>query len=216
LDYYDGAVCKKIAFTDHLSGIEVTAPGADPNRIIMHFHGGAHCFGSVWGAREFVGRMSTATKARVISVDYRLAPENPFPAGLEDARTAWHWVLKQYPHASVAVAGESAGGNLAFALLVKLSQLGEIQPVACITMSPWLLLTTPATRQRDSIAQGRLRKVWDDGAAKMVLPRLRPHRSFGVPSTRNRRRDRALSTCANSCRSEGTSSGRCALNGQSL
>jgi len=136
----DGAGCTKVSINDHLNAIMVAAEGANENHIILHFHGGAYCAGSVWLTRELVGRLSVATQAHILSVSYRLAPENPFPAALEDALTAWKWVRQQYPTASIAVAGDSAGGNLAFALLVKLAQLEEVQPVACVTMSPWLLL----------------------------------------------------------------------------
>jgi acetyl esterase/lipase len=73
-------------------------------------------------------------------VDYRKPPAVRFPAGLDDAVAAWRWALEQNPQGSVAVAGDSSGGNLAFALVVKLAQLGERQPVACVGISPWLRL----------------------------------------------------------------------------
>jgi len=73
-------------------------------------------------------------------VDYRLAPENPFPAALEDALVAWKWTRQNYPNSTLSFVGDSAGGNLCFALLVKLIQLGEPLPVGCATMSPWLLM----------------------------------------------------------------------------
>lgn len=137
---YDGATCEKLQMGADLAGIMVAAKDVRPDRLILHFHGGAHCMGTVWVTRELIGRLSAATKSRVISVEYRLAPEHPFPAGLDDALGAWRWVCKEHPGIPVALAGDSAGGNLAFALLVKLAQLQEMQPVACVTMSPWLLL----------------------------------------------------------------------------
>lgn len=146
----DGASCTKVEFGPLLQGIEVVAPGAERERLILHFHGGGHCMGTVWWTREMIGRLSKATRSRVISVDYRLAPENPFPAGLEDALTAWRWVCQNYPGAKVAFLGDSAGGNLAFALMVKLAQLKEQQPMACVTLSPWLRLHKPENQPEAS------------------------------------------------------------------
>jgi len=76
-------------------------------------------------------------------VAYRKPPDVQFPAGLEDAMKAWRWALEQCPASAVAVAGDSSGGNLAFALMVKLAQLEEPQPAACIGISPWLNLNRP-------------------------------------------------------------------------
>lgn len=165
---YDGATCTTVNFSDTLDGISVASKDVNASRIILHFHGGGHCLGSAWSTREMIGRLSTATQARVISVNYRLAPENPFPAGHDDSLIAWRWVREQYPGASVAVAGDSAGGNLAFALLTKLAQLQEVQPVACIAMSPWLLMDPDAIGKRASNDQSRLRGMWNSGAARMV------------------------------------------------
>jgi acetyl esterase/lipase len=78
-------------------------------------------------------------------VNYRLAPEDPFPAGLEDALEALEWTRRAHPSAAVAIAGDSAGGNLAFALMVKLAQEGGRQPVACAGLSAWLLLDPDQT-----------------------------------------------------------------------
>eukprot|EP00929_Paragymnodinium_shiwhaense_P030275 TRINITY_DN17183_c0_g1_i1.p1 TRINITY_DN17183_c0_g1~~TRINITY_DN17183_c0_g1_i1.p1 ORF type:complete len:410 (+),score=55.79 TRINITY_DN17183_c0_g1_i1:77-1306(+) len=139
----DGLFCQRLQLgsaAPHLDALEIAPPGADDKRIVLFFHGGAHCLCSASTHADMVGRLSQATKSRFISLNYRMAPEHPFPAGLEDALTALRWVRQRYPRATVAVAGDSAGGNLAFALLVKLAQLGETQPAACIGLSPWLLL----------------------------------------------------------------------------
>lgn len=144
---FDGASCNDIRVNEHVDGIEVVAPGADTDFVILYFHGGAHCVGSVWTHRALLGRLSRASGAAVIAINYRLAPENPFPAGLDDAYESLHWVRKRNPAASVAVAGDSAGGNLAFALLVLLAEKDEQQPVACVTFAPWLLLD-PAAKAR--------------------------------------------------------------------
>jgi len=167
----DGAQCSVLEITDTLRAIDVCAPGCDMRRIILHFHGGAFCAGSMWLSRELVGRLSVATGARIISVDYRLAPAHPFPAALEDAVTAWRWVCREYPLASIAVAGDSAGGNLSFALLVRLAQLGESQPIACIGMSPWLNvaregMATSDDGACDSVGYGVSLDMWKGGALR--------------------------------------------------
>lgn len=135
----DTSSCRKVQIGEDLDGIEVVDQSViDPRRVILYLHGGGHFFGSVWTHREFLGRLSAATRAHVVAVNYRLAPEHPFPAGLDDTFAAWQWLCEQRPDASIAVAGDSAGGNLAFALLVRLAQAGMKQPIACVGISPWL------------------------------------------------------------------------------
>lgn len=137
----DQASSKNVQFADDLHGIEVIAPNVvGKMRVILYLHGGGFYLGSVWTHREFFGRLSAAAKAPVVAVDYRLAPEHPYPAALEDTLTAYQWLRKTQPKASIAVAGDSAGGNLAFALLVRLTQLGLPQPVSCVGLSPLLML----------------------------------------------------------------------------
>eukprot|EP00418_Pyrodinium_bahamense_P081816 CAMPEP_0179066222 /NCGR_PEP_ID=MMETSP0796-20121207/28866_1 /TAXON_ID=73915 /ORGANISM="Pyrodinium bahamense, Strain pbaha01" /LENGTH=452 /DNA_ID=CAMNT_0020763221 /DNA_START=25 /DNA_END=1380 /DNA_ORIENTATION=+ len=135
-----GVQCTEVRVSERLIALQVAPPDAPENRLVLYFHGGAHCFCSPRTYAELLSRLAVAASARVVAVDYRLAPQNPFPAGLDDAVTAWRWASQQHPGAAVAVAGDSAGGNLAFALLVRLAQLGEPQPVACVGLSPWLLL----------------------------------------------------------------------------
>eukprot|EP00931_Biecheleriopsis_adriatica_P115222 TRINITY_DN91040_c0_g1_i1.p1 TRINITY_DN91040_c0_g1~~TRINITY_DN91040_c0_g1_i1.p1 ORF type:complete len:337 (-),score=47.07 TRINITY_DN91040_c0_g1_i1:236-1246(-) len=140
LSLLDGATCRRVQLSSHLDGYVLGAPGCSKDRVILYFHGGAHVLFSAWTHRELLGRISAQTGATIVAVNYRLAPEQPFPAGLEDAMMSWRWVQQQYPAASIAVAGDSAGGNLAFSLITRLSQLRESQPIACVGLSPWLLL----------------------------------------------------------------------------
>jgi len=145
----DDATCQEFHVNAHLDGIEVVAQGANRDCVILYFHGGAFHVGSVWTHRELLGRLSQASGAAVVSVNYRLAPENPFPAGLDDAYEALCWVRQRNTMAKVAVAGDSAGGNLAYALMARLAQRKEVQPVACVTLCPWLLLDPCVKRQKD-------------------------------------------------------------------
>jgi epsilon-lactone hydrolase len=107
--------------------------------VVLYFHGGAYVSGSLETHRALVGRIARASKTKCLSVEYRLAPENPFPAGLEDAFKTYHWLLKEgYDHKKIVLAGDSAGGGLTIALLLKLRDENAPQPAAGVCMSPWL------------------------------------------------------------------------------
>ncbi len=116
----------------------VAAPGADERRVILHFHGGGYASGSPASARDLVWRLSEAARCRVLAVDYRLAPEHPFPAAIEDAASAYRHLLSDgFAPASIAFSGDSAGGGLALGSLVKLRDDGAPMPAAACAFSPW-------------------------------------------------------------------------------
>jgi acetyl esterase/lipase len=112
----------------------VRAPGSSPDRVVLHLHGGGYCIWSPRTYRNFNGRLSAATGAQVLSVDYRLAPEHPHPAAVEDAVTAYQSAIDGRP---VAVCGDSAGGGLTLALLVALRDRALPMPVCAVPISPW-------------------------------------------------------------------------------
>lgn len=117
----------------------VTAPGARADRVIVYLHGGGYVIGSINTHRDHAGRLSRAAGARVLNVDYRLAPEHPHPAAVDDATAAYRWVLAQGVDASgVAVAGDSAGGGLTVATLVALRDGRVPLPAAGVCLSPWI------------------------------------------------------------------------------
>jgi len=113
------------------------APGSDENRVVLYFHGGGYTLGSIANYRDFTGRISRAAACRVLSVGYRLAPESPFPAAVEDAVVAYRWLLRHgvLPE-RVLFAGDSAGGGLALAALVFLRDAGERLPAGAMCVSP--------------------------------------------------------------------------------
>lgn len=116
----------------------VCAPGASADRIVFYLHGGAYVFGTLTTARPLASRVSLAAKARVLSIDYRLAPENPYPAALEDSVAAYRWLLAQGTDpARVVIAGVSAGGGLTVATLLALRDAAESLPAAAVLISPW-------------------------------------------------------------------------------
>ena len=117
----------------------VTAPGAPQERTIYYLHGGGYASGSINAHREMVSRLSRATGTRVLLIDYRLAPENPFPAAVQDATAAYRWLLSTGVNPDgVVIAGESAGGGLTMATLVALRDAGDPLPAAAIAISPWV------------------------------------------------------------------------------
>ncbi len=112
---------------------------SDMDRAIVYFHGGGYVIGSLQSHRELASRITSATSSAVYLVDYPLAPENPFPAALESAKTAYKEIAKS--GVPVGVAGDSAGGGLALALLVALRDEGIMTAKAAALLSPWLDLT---------------------------------------------------------------------------
>jgi epsilon-lactone hydrolase len=117
----------------------VTAPGAASDRVILHLHGGGYVIGSINTHRALAAGLSRAAKARVLLIGYRLAPEHPHPAAVEDATAAYRWLLAQgFSPKRIAIAGDSAGGGLTIAALVALRDAGEKLPAAGVCLSPWV------------------------------------------------------------------------------
>ena len=117
----------------------IAAPGADPERVIYYLHGGGYAMGSINTHREMVSRISRASGARALAIDYRLAPEHPFPAAVEDATAAYRWLLSAgVDPARLIIAGDSAGGGLTVATLVALRDAGDSLPAAAVCLSPWV------------------------------------------------------------------------------
>ncbi len=115
---------------------------AASNGVILYFHGGGYVIGSIKTHRDLAARISAAAGCRLLNVDYRLAPEHPFPAALEDAVQAYRWLLSSHWRSeSIFVAGDSAGGGLALALLLQLRDLSLPAPAGGILLSPWTDLT---------------------------------------------------------------------------
>ncbi|HYA34506.1 MAG TPA: alpha/beta hydrolase [Candidatus Binataceae bacterium] len=117
----------------------ITAPGADSGRAILYLHGGGYVIGSINTHRALAGRISRAAQARVLVIDYRLAPEHPHPAAVEDAVAAYRWMLStELKPSRIAVAGDSAGGGLTVATLVAIKDARLPMPAAGVPLSPWV------------------------------------------------------------------------------
>jgi len=119
-------------------------PGADTGRVLLFLHGGGYELGSLRSDGELAARLGRASGMRVLFPEYRLAPEHPFPAAIDDVLTAWRWLRadQDLSAGSMAVAGDSAGGGLAVALLVATRDAGEALPAAAVLMSPTVDLTS--------------------------------------------------------------------------
>ena len=117
----------------------VAAPGIDAARAVLYLHGGGYAIGSLNTHRRLAYDISAASAARVLLVDYRLAPEHPFPAAVDDATEAWQWLKQQgFADNKLAIAGDSAGGGLALATLVNLRNKRLGLPGCAAVLSPWV------------------------------------------------------------------------------
>jgi monoterpene epsilon-lactone hydrolase len=120
----------------------VVPDDGEVGRAVVYLHGGGYATGSVESSRALSSHLARATRARLLAVDYRLAPEHPFPAALDDAITAYRFaVTSGHAPEAIALCGDSSGGGLVLATLVALRDRGEPMPGAAVCMSPWTDLT---------------------------------------------------------------------------
>ena len=122
-----------------VSGEWISTPEAIGEKVLYYLHGGGYVMCSVNTHREMISRLARAAGARALAINYRLAPENPFPAAVTDATTAYRWLLSMgVDPARVVIAGDSAGGGLTVATLLALRDADEPLPAAGICISPWV------------------------------------------------------------------------------
>jgi acetyl esterase/lipase len=121
---------------------EITVDGVEPRHVVLYFHGGVYALGDAFAAAELASQVGRRTSAKVISVDYRLAPEHPYPAAVDDALAAYRALLDSGTRpADIIFAGESAGGGLAIATMLNARDHRLPQPAAAFVMSPYVDLT---------------------------------------------------------------------------
>jgi len=116
----------------------VSSRAAGSHLTVIHFHGGGYCLGSARMARSWAAHLSAQTGCRVVLPEYRLAPEHPYPAALQDARAVITALSGEADPGPVVVSGDSAGGGLALALALSMRDEGQEPPAGCILLSPWL------------------------------------------------------------------------------
>jgi monoterpene epsilon-lactone hydrolase len=170
----------------------IVPPGADAERVLLYFHGGGYVMGSINTHRAMVARMARAAHARALVIDYRLAPEHPFPAAVEDATAAYRWLLAQgYKPHKIALAGDSAGGGLTLTTLLALRDAQMPLPACAVPISPWTdaegtgasvktkAAKDPMVREADLLRYGKLYGGEADRKNPLISPLYGDYR--GMP-----------------------------------
>jgi epsilon-lactone hydrolase len=168
---YPGRSASRVAQSSSTLGgvpiVKFTPPGAEPSGLLLYFHGGSYNHGSPRTTHaELIARLALDVPAVVVAPEYRLAPEHPYPAALEDALAVFEALKTAHPSARVLVAGDSAGGNLALSLQLALRDRGRAQADAALLISPWLDLTA-------SHASCRTNEPFDFGQTSFLLRHAR-------------------------------------------
>lgn len=147
------------------------APEADAGKVVLYLHGGGYCSGSITSHRGLAAAAGRAAGARGLIVGYRLAPEHPFPAPLDDVVAAYRFLLSSgVAPGSIAVAGDSAGGGLAVALALRLRDAGEPLPACLWLISPWVdIALTGRSHETKAAADPILSRAYLDWLAEKYL-----------------------------------------------
>lgn len=154
-----GEVFRPIIQIDHIGVLANGVPaewvipaGTGSERVILYLHGGAYNAGSTRSHRALAANIAYAAHARALTIDYRLAPEHPYPAALVDAFTAYKWLLERGTSPEqIIITGDSAGGGLTIALLVALIERKQPMPAAAVVLSPWTDLSTSGESWQENV-----------------------------------------------------------------
>jgi acetyl esterase/lipase len=157
---------------DGVPGEWSIVPGADPSRVLIYFHGGGYCSGSIVSHRRLATEAGRAGGLRALAPAYRLAPEHPFPAARDDALAVWRRLRREgYAAKRLAVGGDSAGANLTLALVGELKRAGEDLPGALWLLSPWVdLAMSGATLTSKSAVDPLIQKGYLEELAQAFAP----------------------------------------------
>lgn len=161
----------------------IIPPGLETKRTLLYLHGGGYNAGSITSHLPLTGSLALTAKARVLAIDYRLAPEHAFPAAVEDALAAYRWLLKGSAQANqIVVAGDSAGGGLTLSLLLSLREKGLPLPAAGVCLSPWTDLTcSGGSWETNATIDFMLKRVTTLKAAKLYLGDADPRSPLASP-----------------------------------
>ncbi len=133
----------------------IIPPECEEDRVILYLHGGSYMSGSLNSHRELASRIARASKTKVLTIDYRLAPEHPFPEGLDDATKVYKWLIQKqnFNPKNIVITGDSAGGGLTLATLLNLKEKKIPLPAAGACLSPWtdLGLTGESYRTKEKV-----------------------------------------------------------------
>lgn len=131
----------------------VTMPESEPGRVLLYLHGGGYVIGGMETYHDFVARLAQLSRSTLLFPAYRLATEHPYPAALDDAETAYDYLLSVgFAPSQIAVVGDSAGGGLAVSLMLRLRERGKPLPAALWCLSPWVDLTCSGDSHRERAA----------------------------------------------------------------
>jgi len=160
LDFFAGMVPRAAGVAvrkDSIAGLHaewLTPDGAAENRLLLYWHGGGYVMGSCRSHRPFVSQLAREAGIRALLPEYRLAPEHPFPAAIEDAVGVYRSLLEQgHEPANIAVAGDSAGGGISVAMLLSLRDAGDPLPGAMVLLSPLLDLSAQGDSMLTRVGQ---------------------------------------------------------------
>ncbi len=135
-----GTACETVSFAGFEAAL-LTPASVSCSGVVLYLHGGGYCTGDLDYACLYGGVVAADTEAVTLCAAYRLAPEHPYPAALDDALAAYEWILDRYPGKPICLIGESAGGGLCYALALKLKELKFPLPAGIVALSPWTDLT---------------------------------------------------------------------------
>jgi epsilon-lactone hydrolase len=158
---------------DGIPGEWSSVAGSDASRVLLFFHGGGYCSGSIRSHRRMVSEAGRAAKVRTLAIAYRLAPEHPFPAALDDALAAWYFLRRTGIAAThIAIGGDSAGGALTAALINFLNATGEELPGCAWLVSPWVDTTmSGSTVTAKDTVDPLIHKVYLEELAGAYIPK---------------------------------------------
>jgi epsilon-lactone hydrolase len=167
---------------DGIDAVWTAVAQAREDVCILHCHGGGYAIGSAPLYRDFTWRIGAATRARVLYFDYRLAPEHPFPAALDDAVKVYRWLARRIEARRIALLGDSAGGGLAFATLYRIRDEGLPLPGATVAISPWTDLALTGQSLRENAASDPMMDVERlPGFADCYLGNADPRNPYASP-----------------------------------
>ena len=153
----------------------ITCGEVNKNRIFLFMHGGGYYRGSVAATRATVARISAEAKVKCLSIEYRLAPEHPYPAAIDDTYSAYQWLVNEgISPKHIIVSGQSAGGGLCLALLLKIKENNISQPLGAVALSPWTDLSQSGkTMIKNEKIDPVINKKYLDRFAKLYFPDLK-------------------------------------------
>ena len=185
-----GELWRPLIHIDHIETLANGVPsewvipaGMGSERVILYLHGGAYNAGSTRSHRALAANIAYASRARALTIDYRLAPEHPYPAALVDAFSAYRWLLDEgFRPEQIAVTGDSAGGGLTIALLTALRERGYPMPAAAVVLSPWTdLSASGASWQENAKADYLIHGSKLKEAARLYLKDTNPQTPLASP-----------------------------------